>query len=82
MPLQRLYVLSCDVLPCQAMMTHSVRFLLRLGDLLGCGLTLSDDELEECVPELLRGSAENKDKEVRQLLARLRSESLFWFQPV
>ena len=47
------------------MMTHSVRFLLRLGDLLGCGLSLSDEELEECVPELLRGSAEDKEKEVR-----------------
>lgn len=48
------------------MMTHSVRFLLRLGDLLGCGLSLSDEELEECVPELLRGSAEDKQKEVRR----------------
>ncbi|CAN0306169.1 unnamed protein product, partial [Hapterophycus canaliculatus] len=47
----------------QAMMTHSVRFLLRLGDLLGCGLRLNDDELSECVPELLRGKAEDKEQE-------------------
>lgn len=48
----------------QAMMTHSVRFLLRLGDLLGCSLTLDDDELEDCVPELLRGRPEDKEAEV------------------
>lgn len=48
----------------QAMVTHSVRFLLRLGDLLGCGLRLDDAELEECVPELLRGRAEDKEEEV------------------
>lgn len=48
----------------QAMVTHSVRFLLRLGDLLGCGLSLDDAELEECVPELLRGRAEDKEEEV------------------
>ncbi|CAM9165011.1 unnamed protein product, partial [Scytosiphon promiscuus] len=51
----------------QAMMTHSVRFLLRLGDLLGCGLTLNDDELSECVPELLRGRAEDKEQEEKAL---------------
>lgn len=50
----------------QAMVTHSVRFLLRMGDLLGCGLSLDDDELEECVPELLRGKAEDKEEEVRR----------------
>lgn len=50
----------------QAMVTHSVRFLLRMGDLLGCGLSLDDDELEECVPELLRGKAEDKEEEVTQ----------------
>lgn len=48
----------------QAMMTHSVRFLMRFGELLGCGLSLHDDELEECVPELLRGNAEEKEEEV------------------
>lgn len=49
----------------QAMVTHSVRFLLRLGDLLGCGLRLDEAELEECVPELLRGRVEDKEEEVR-----------------
>lgn len=48
----------------QAMMTHSVRFLLRLGDLLGCGISLGSEELEECVPELLRGRPEDKEQEV------------------
>ncbi|CAM9304499.1 unnamed protein product [Ectocarpus sp. 6 AP-2014] len=51
----------------QAMMTHSVRFLLRLGDLMGCGLRLNNDELEECVPELLRGRSEDKEKEEKAL---------------
>ena len=49
----------------QAMVTHSVRFLLRLGELLGCGLSLPDDELVECVPELLLGNAQEKEEEVR-----------------
>lgn len=48
----------------QALVTHSVRFLLRFGELLGCGLSLHDDELEECVPELLLGNAQEKEEEV------------------
>ncbi|CAM9436333.1 unnamed protein product [Ascophyllum nodosum] len=51
----------------QAMVTHSVRFLLRLGELLGCGLSLPDDELVECVPELLLGNAQEKEEEEKAL---------------
>ncbi|CAM9528131.1 unnamed protein product, partial [Ectocarpus sp. 12 AP-2014] len=34
---------------------------------MGCGLRLSNDELEECVPELLRGRSEDKEKEEKAL---------------
>ncbi|CAM9343266.1 unnamed protein product [Chrysoparadoxa australica] len=54
-----------------ALMTFSVRFMLRLQELLGCSFRLDDSELDEYVPEFLREASSEQAAEAERALDHL-----------